>query len=250
MPRRLLSVVALLTGVGLLLFTLYAASDPAAFRRDLTMQWKMEAIEADVFARTDLPKAKRASLMEQLQQARAANDAFYGTRRAAPTIAFADNAALKESLAVGNPFAATFYHRDGILAVVTPRGLNGEVMAHMLSHAEIKERLGAEVFETLPAWFDEGLATLLDDRPFLADAALDAKEAEGVETPPFEVMAEREWFVGTDAEAHLVLAKLEVRRWYRLVGQQGVVQLLDRLAAGEDFERAYREAEAAAGWPE
>lgn len=250
MPRRPLSVVALLAGVGLLLFVVYATSDPAAFRRDLTMQWKMEAIEADVFARADLPAAQRASLLQQLHQAQAANASFYGERRAMPVVAFADNAALKESLAVGNPFAATFYHRDGILAVVTPRGLNGEVMAHMLSHAEIKTRLGAEVFETLPAWFDEGLATLLDDRPFLADSALDAKEAEGVELPPFEVMAEREWFVGTDAEAHLVLAKLEVRRWYRIVGQAGVVQLLEEVAAGADFDGAYRAAEAAAGLPE
>ena len=244
------TVVVLLLGVLMLAFALYAASDPTAFRRDLAMRWKMEVVEEQVFARKDLPAEKRNRLLQQLHQAQESNDAFYGERRATPVVAFADNGPLKESLAVGNPFAATFFHRGEILAVVTPRGLNGEVMAHMLSHAEIKQRVGAEVFESLPAWFDEGLATLLDHRDFLSDATLDQALADGITLPTLESMAPREWFQGPDGQDHLVQAKLEVRRWYRIVGQQGVVQLLDRLAQGDDFDSAYREEEAAAGLPE
>lgn len=250
MNLRPRSVVALLLGILLLLFVGYAASDPAAFRRDLAMAWRMEVAEEGVFARKGLAAASRDKLLAELAHAREANAAFYGERRARPTVALADNASLKESLAVGNPFAATFFHRGEILAVVTPRGLNGEVMAHMLSHAEIKHRLGEEAFATLPAWFDEGLATLLDDRDFLSDTTLDAALAAGTVVPPLADMAPREFFVGADGQDHLVLAKLEVRRWYRLVGQDGMLRTLERVAAGEDLVTAYRAAEAAAGLPE
>ena len=250
MPSRARTLSSILSGILLLGFVAWVTQDPTAFRRDWTLRLRMEQVEPGVYARPGQAVDLRSGLLAELRSAELATQQFFGSRLARPTIALADAPALKEYLAVGNPFAATFFHRDGILAVVTPRGLNAEVMAHMLAHAEIKHRIGEAACARMPAWFDEGLSTLLDERPFLQDNALDAKAAALKGMPDMHALTGREAFVGSEGEANLVLAKLEVRRWHRIVGQDGVVGLLEALAGGAEFQAAYRAAEAAAGLPE
>jgi len=233
----------LLASLALIGFTVFAFRDPVAFRRSFVMQLQMEEREPQIFFGTDLAEPQALAFLRNLGVAQKAADNFFGSRRAHPIVAYADHKELKDRLAVGNPYASSYFHFSDILIVIAPRGNHPDVMAHAYAHAEVKQRLGEEVFAQLPAWFDEGLCTLLDQRKFLSDATLDAQEAEGIEIPSFATMEQADWFLGPEGESHLVFAKREVRRWYRLVGQQGVLQLFERVAAGEDFLSVYHELE-------
>lgn len=239
-------VLLLLASLALLSFALIALRDPVAFRRGFVMQMQMNEWQEGVFMRSDLSAEKSHAFLDDLALGKSAAMDFFQTLKCEPLVAFADNKVLKERFAVGNPFASSFFHKSDILVVIAPRGNNPDVLAHALAHAEVKHRLGADVFSRLPAWFDEGLCTQLDHRAFLSPEVMDAQEAEGVSIPSYLTMADPAWFQGDDGEDHLVFAKREVRRWMRLVGQEGVLSLLERVAEGEDFMTVYRSLESAA----
>jgi len=235
--RKMLLLVAILTLLG---FAAFAFNDPVAFRRSFVMKMQMEEMTAQVFLGKDLPAKKSDAFLEDLSAARIVAADFFGTLQADPVIAFADHRDLKEQFAVDNPFASSYFHYADILVVIAPRGNNRDVLAHALAHAEVKHRLGADLFAELPAWFDEGLCTQLDRREFLSDAVLQAQEAQGIPIPSYTVMSDHEWFLGPEGEAHLVFAKREVRRWLQNVGPAAVPVILQRVAEGEDFMSVYR----------
>ncbi|MDA0667789.1 MAG: hypothetical protein O3A95_08105 [Planctomycetota bacterium] len=240
-------LILLIAAIALASFAIFALRDPVAFRRSFVMQTQMDESRPGVFLRSDLDSQKGDAFLSDLALGQALAREFFGTLEADPIVAFADQTILKERFAVGNPFASSYFHNASILVVIAPRGNNPDVMAHALAHAEVKHRLGEKVFEQLPAWFDEGVCTQLDHREFLSAAVLEEQEAKAIPIPSYSIMAEPEWFQGVDGEDHLVFAKREVRRWIRLVGREGVLTLLDRVAAGEDFMTVYRGLELDAG---
>ena len=87
-----------------------------------------------------------------------------------------------------------------------------DILAHEITHAELRSRLSAKAQKAIPTWFDEGLA----DTP----AEFYAGEAE-------------------DRRFRYLNAKHELDVWMTVHGQHGLLELFDKLNGGADFTTAY-----------
>ena len=89
---------------------------------------------------------------------------FWGNVQSHPTIIISDNEKkLKKMGWTGNPALTTTIVLGGAhsYVVISPNGLNIDVVAHELTHAELHKRIynGKMLPSTLiPIWFDEGVA--------------------------------------------------------------------------------------------
>ncbi len=136
--------------------------------------------------------------------------------------------------------------------IVKPDGVSADVIGHELSHAELKTRLGWWYrMQSIPAWFDEGLAVLLDGR-FVEEPLGQLKSVEFSETLtmttldslfPLENLQKIKQFYKED-QLYTYLAYVrsgqEVSRWFTLVGKSGLEELIARLKTGEAFDQAYQ----------
>jgi hypothetical protein len=118
--------------------------------------------------------------------------------------------------------------------VLTHRGYWGHVLAHELSHAELAYRVGDS---HVPAWFNEGLATIVGDDPSCEFSVLrDSVHLDDVEH-------QDQWNAYTQQHGHgdttYCKARDEVLAWFTRHAQTGLVDLLHRVRGGEGFTQVY-----------
>lgn len=115
---------------------------------------------------------------------------------------------------------------------VTPAGLTEDVLTHELVHIALHRRIGMMALATgkLPAWWNEGLATIVaEGTPRGCPAAAGALP----ETP-------LEWrrTIATSRASLYRLAACRTQDWLdRNGGMSGAMAMLDDLRAGGDFSR-------------
>ena len=120
--------------------------------------------------------------------------------------------------------------------------LNVDVLAHELTHAELKERLSDKALRKIPTWFDEGIALQNDYREQYGPAAWAEQIDIGKNIVAHEDMdTSAEFYSGTkeDRRFRYINAKHDVAEWLENHGLQGFMNLIDRLNNGEDFSAAY-----------
>lgn len=120
--------------------------------------------------------------------------------------------------------------------------LNVDVLAHELTHAELKERLSNKALRKIPTWFDEGIALQNDYREQYGPAAWAEQTNSGINIAAHEDMdTAAEFYSGTkeDRRFRYLNAKHDVAEWLKTHGLQGFMDLIDRLNSGEDFGAAY-----------
>lgn len=180
-----------------------------------------------------------------LTQAEAAEDQVaevFGSRVSAPYLIFAITPKTWNRYAE-NPTGQTYYYPWRNYIVIGPEGLNENVISHEFSHAELRERLHNK--KKVPAWFDEGLATMIDGRYLHSEAVWKEQTNDGRQPFNMDTLdSYRDFDYGTpEAYLHYNLACHEVTRWYSLVGSEGLTRLIDELNNGKKFGPLYREIE-------
>jgi EAL domain-containing protein (putative c-di-GMP-specific phosphodiesterase class I) len=119
------------------------------------------------------------------------------------------------------------------------------IVRHELTHALVHERIGPDA--TLPAWFDEGLATLEERAPAATDESVARDESIALtvltdgRTTLRELDAPAQWAQHNavlGGQGYTVAAEavrlVEVR-----VGHDGMLRILDDVAGGQTFGAAY-----------
>lgn len=118
--------------------------------------------------------------------------------------------------------------------VIGPMGLNVDVVAHEILHAEIQHRVGFwRLLTQIPVWFDEGAALTVDHRaPFLpGNIELDAEQIVGV----MELASARHFFSGQIGQNYQA-ARLAV---IPLINDETFYEDLERIAAGAGFAEVF-----------
>lgn len=140
----------------------------------------------------------------------------------------------------------------GSYIVIQPEGINVDVISHELCHAELLKRVGwYHKITKVPAWFDEGLALMLDYR--YPDAKGHSYEdyqtkwekytQKGKKTIPLEELTYiHDFFCGDNYRTYLayLIAGREVKRWLQKVEKEGVLQFIQELRQGKSFQQAYQ----------
>ena len=123
---------------------------------------------------------------------------------------------------------------------------NVDVTSHELMHAETHKRLydGKLTFKRgVPAWFDEGIALQADyGIQYRWSVMLEYTENLSV-LPEFSDFSDDDDFYADDTDArlfHYVMSKHEIGCWLLTYGgEPAMVELLDKLNAGGDFDELY-----------
>lgn len=139
----------------------------------------------------------------------------------------------------GSPYgspAVTHMHL-GATVVISPDGLNADVVAHELAHAALFEQVGMLRNQLeVPLWFHEGLAMQLDQRPQFSESRLRELSADLSELPDLSQLQKSKDFLSGNIALNYATARYVVGQWYSLARLQ---LLIRELKAGTSFEDAY-----------
>lgn len=124
------------------------------------------------------------------------------------------------------------------------------LLRHELSHAMLFQIVGPDGRARVPAWFDEGLARLVErtapDATFIAarDRSRALALAARGSVPSLAELARHETWSGRGAEeveARYVISAAVVELIERELAREGVLRLLSLVGAGRPFDEAYAE---------
>ena len=117
-----------------------------------------------------------------------------------------------------------------------------DILAHEITHAELRARLTARAQGKVPTWFDEGLALQNDYRERYSEEQWISQTGNGKNViAPEDMDTPAEFYAGEaeDRRFRYLNAKHELDRWMATHGQQGLLELIEKLNNGEDFDMAY-----------
>jgi EAL domain-containing protein (putative c-di-GMP-specific phosphodiesterase class I) len=215
---------------------------------------------ADLYIEPSLAPAVRDALASAIDRNIATLEADFGhsfARRPA-VYAFASRNSfafgLQEIFGVRGPDAGLLAAANGGItlprqgAIVinlqnVPNDTDFAIVRHELTHALVHEIVGPT--SSLPAWFDEGLATLLERDRGATTAARGSATALGIlsdgTTTLGDLDQQTEWALrnaALDGQAYTVASEA-VRHLELRVSHQGLIRMLDAVAGGSTLAAAY-----------
>ena len=192
-----------------------------------------------------MPDEQAARVARMVAEARQRDAGIFGELQSEPVIIAGSDLSVMEKFGqVGNRTAVTHLLLGRAFIILGPDGLNIDVIAHEMMHAELYRRVGAWNRELkIPTWFDEGLAMQADNRDPFSEAQWQARTQGGKLAPDLTQLTTGRNFFAGDSWVNFATAKHEVRRWIKTVERQGLLDLIARINNHEDFALAYRQVE-------
>jgi hypothetical protein len=198
--------------------------------------------QGEFYTSKGVSQGLKDSIQALIGEAEKRIDQFWGAQKAEPTFIYCANPEdyRKYGNMIGSP--ATTYNKLGSYIVLNRDGLDPDIIAHELSHAEFYSRIGfiAQKFR-VPAWFDEGLAMQVDYR---ADFSLDSLRRQSNDfrdLPDIKSLKSGQAFMdGSDDEVLLrfMTAKYIVGQWYN---PERLQQFTASMKSGRSFDAAYQQ---------
>ncbi len=186
----------------------------------------------------------RQELMEMIGQAKERVDDFFGGLSFQDETIFIiyDDEKLKRKIGEDHATVVFNFPFETRYICVSDEYLELDILAHEITHAELHARLSAEAQKTIPTWFDEGIALQNDYRERYSEAQWIAQTDNGKKAVALEDMdTPAEFYAGEaeDRRFRYLNAKHEIDVWMKSRGQQGLLELLEKLNDGIDFNTAY-----------
>jgi hypothetical protein len=195
----------------------------------------LETLPDGTRIQTSSTNAERQAILEIQAQAKARIENIFGAPRAKPLMVLLNNPATVFTFK-SNGYGSTFFVGPRVCVIIGPKGMNVDVVAHELLHAELSERVGPwRRFSEIPAWFDEGIAMQVDFRSrYDSNQAVDATELASVQM----LKTNDQFNVGNDEEItrHYARSKRAVAQWLEKIGRSNLYSRLERIRAGESLD--------------
>ena len=186
----------------------------------------------------------RQELFEMIEQAKNRVRTFFGGLLFQDETIFiiCDDEKLTRKLGEDHGTVIFYFPSETHYICISDEYLELDILAHEITHAELHTRLSAEAQKAIPTWFDEGLALQNDYRESYSEAQWIAQTDNGKNTVALEDMdTPAEFYAGEveDRRFRYLNAKHELDVWMTSHGQQGLLELLEKLNDGADFTTAY-----------
>jgi hypothetical protein len=188
---------------------------------------------------TSIKKIDTLKLLIADASARVAD--FWGRQNASPKFIYCDTDDDFKKYGNDRKDPATTQYKLGPSIVISNDGLDLDVIAHELSHAELYARTGFyTVMFKIPRWFDEGLAMQHDYRNYYSEDTLKLRSDNYRNMPDITKFNQGgAFYEGSPAQVKLnyLTAKHVVKNWYT---KAKLDQLIRNLNEGKSFEEGYK----------
>jgi len=139
----------------------------------LTPHTGYEYIGENIYVSSTIPQKQHQKILEDFQQARKKINHTFGPPLSRPCFIITDTKLESEQLGANLYGTTHVFPVSRAYIIIGPKGRNPDVLAHEWVHAEIEHRLGFFCYTfQFPAWLNEGIACLVDDRIPVDPAAL------------------------------------------------------------------------------
>lgn len=230
-PRRVATVlVAVLAALLVAAVAVTALAFPSVAAVTCPGCYGLERLRPGLYAEPGLSPERRRRVIEVVARAERRVSDFYGGRKSSPDVLVCLTDGCYRRIGGGGERGVAVLNRAVMLS---PRGADPVIASHELSHVELHARLGGG---EVPQWFDEGLAVLVSDDPRYLTASGDRCLAEPRPALPATL---EDWLRAASADQRTYAeAACRVSRWAGAGGGPAAVRnLVERLSAGESFER-------------
>ena len=233
MFRRAAQTFAFLTNACLAALAVGAAV-PGTHRVLMPGAYGMTEIAPRIW--TDAP-ARAPALLDLTQAARRQVAAFFGDTPPRPVLILCTTARCARTFGIrGNGLSIAY-----VAVMVSPGGLTRGTLTHEMTHSRLHRSMGPRnlVRQPYPTWFDEGLATHVANHPTYAGRITAADRARVRQVRRFWNWDDAYRAIGV-ARAYTAAAA-EVAAIERAAGRAGLLELIARAEAGEDFDAVLAE---------
>lgn len=230
-----------------LLFILSNKSVVQAFNCYTVSFSDFKEIYKNVYVEPNTVDADINNILNTISKSKDTAAQLYGSFNAKPVFIISKDPATLKKFGVENGTGATQKTIFGSYIILGPDGLNIDVISHELTHSELAYRIDKSKSTKIPIWFDEGMATQVDNRPKYSEEQWIKKTENGAKVPNMRNLDSGTQFYVNDLDTRVLnytLAKHEVHRWLSVVGQKGLLQLIDDVNNGYDFYKSYNSIEA------
>jgi hypothetical protein len=150
----------------LVVFVLFTAVFPQVLRCSVVAYDDFQPLQPRVYVSGSSTLKQRDALLKYISIAKKRVNDFWGNRQGHATIIFCnDPQQYMKYCRTAEGAGCTIGTPVGSWIVLNKDGLNADVIAHEMSHDELMTRLGWwKTRTTIPTWFDEGVALMLDNR--------------------------------------------------------------------------------------
>ncbi len=234
----LLAIVAIAAVVAL------AQSDPYLFRCLVLSRFLLDEIEPGVYVEPTMGSLARVDLQSDVRHAGERVQGLFGDQIGEPVILAGELETFRRfGAGAGDDFSITRTSPIADYIVIGRHGENVDCISHEMAHVEFHARLGWWKYhrEAIPAWFEEGAAMYVDDRPAFTEEQYQRVTNHGATALPLNTIATKADFYGGDRYRAYLTAKHVFAEWYRSAHREGLAQLVSRVRDGEDFESVYAE---------
>ena len=193
-----------------------------------------------LYFNANTPAAKIDTVKLIIEKASLRVAGFWGQKYGNPKFIYCDNDQDFKNYGNARLDPATTQYKLGPYIVISKEGIDMDIIAHEISHAELYERLGFyKMMFIIPRWFDEGLAMQNDYRDYYSEDTFKVKSGNLRNLPDIQQFKSGGFYEGSQEQVMLnyMTAKHEVKNWYTL---QKLDRLIMDLNAGKSFEEAYK----------
>lgn len=168
---------------------------------------------------------------------------FWGEKTSDPKFIYCSSGADFKKYGSPFPVPALTHIKFGATIVISNQGVDTDILAHEISHAEFYERIGFYNWSfKIPRWFDEGLAMLNDYRSYYSEDTLKARSDNFKNLPDVKQFKTGKQFNEEGSPEQIMLnfmtAKYLVKRWYT---KEKLQKLIENINAGMDFDKAFQQ---------
>jgi hypothetical protein len=186
-------------------------------------------------------KVDTVKLLTQIASDRVAK--FWGVKRCTPKFIYCESE--EDFKKFGSPyqFPALTHIKFGSYIVIGNEGVDLDIIAHEISHAEFYERIGFYNWALkIPRWFDEGLAMQNDNRNYYSEDTLKLKSNNYKNLPDVKKLKSGKQFSEEGSHDKIMLnimtAKHVVKNWYT---KDKLEKLIKDINSGKTFVEAFNQ---------
>jgi hypothetical protein len=210
--------------------------------RSILIDWSGFKKDGRLYYDTKTSQSKIDTLKALIENANNRIANFWGEKISNPKIIFCATATDFSKYSNAPDAPAITHLKLGSYIVLSNNGVDPDIIAHEISHAELYERVGFFKWTfSIPMWFKQGLAMQNDLRDYYSEDTLKTISDNFKSLPDVRhFKKDAEFYAGTHKQVMLnyMTARHEFTNWYT---KQKLDQLIKDLNSGKSFEAAFIE---------